>query len=355
MRTVVWTIATLALLGLLAGGAVVSFGLYNIAARAGHWPITAWVLHTTYRRAVDLRAPAPGTAPPLTEEMARLGVRHFDGACRMCHAAPGQARTWTIRSMEPEPPPIAEAVGDWSPEELHWIIYNGVKMSGMPHWPSVREDDVWAVVAFLTRVQEMDAETYADWAADPPVPPGAPTGLAYCAGCHGLDGRSGNARIPRLDLQSEAYLAQALQSFREGRRESGIMAQAASAVPAESLPALAAWFASVPPAPEAAQVDEDLAARGEELAWAATQDPEVPACSGCHGPEESEVRRGPGPALAGQHESYLAEQLRLWRDGLRGGGPAAELMAKAAQHLDETDIAALAAYYAGLEPEAERR
>jgi len=34
-------------------------------------------------------------------------------------------------------------------------------MSGMPAWPSAapREDEVWAVVAFLTSVQEgMDAE-----------------------------------------------------------------------------------------------------------------------------------------------------------------------------------------------------
>jgi cytochrome c553 len=354
MRTVLWTLAALALLGLLGAGAVIGFGLYDIRARAGHWPITAWALHTTFERAVELRSDAEGTAPPLTEDKARLGARHFEGACAMCHAAPGVDRTWTIRSMVPEPPPIAEAVGDWSPEELHWIVYNGVKMSGMPHWPSMREDDVWAVVAFLERVRDMDGATYADWTKAPSPPAEAPPGLTYCAGCHGLDGRSGNPHIPRLDLQSEVYLAQALENFRQGRRESGIMAQAASAVPAKALPALAAWFAARPPAAGATPADPDLVARGEALAHAETQDPEVPACSRCHGLSPVPAARGPGPAIAGQHEDYIVEQLRLWRDGLRGGGPQAELMRKAAQHLDDADIFALAAYYSSLPAESER-
>lgn len=353
MRRILQTLAVLAALALGAGAAVVFGGLYNVSARLGHWPVTRWALHTTFRNSVELWSHPASAVPPLTDEMARLGARHFDGACRTCHGAPGEQRSWTIRSMVPVPPPIEDAVRDWEPNHLHWIVHQGVKMSGMPHWPSVREDEVWTVVAFLTRVQEgMDAAAYARLtaAAEGEGPPG----LGYCAGCHGLDGRSGNPLIPRLDLQDEGYLAQAIGSFLDRSRESGIMAHAASAVPAEALPALVAYFAALPPAPEAHPVDAALAAQGEALAHAATDDPEVPACAACHGPRRAGARAAApehvGPVLAGQYEAYLARQLHLWRQGIRGGGPRANLMRQAAEHLEDDDIAALAAYFAGLDP-----
>ncbi|EYD75286.1 putative cytochrome c-552 [Rubellimicrobium mesophilum DSM 19309] len=351
MSPVLRTLATLALLGAAGGGAVVGFGLYDVSARAGHWPITAWVLHTTFRNAVELRAPAPSQVPELTDDLLRLGIRHFDGACRMCHAAPGEERPATIRAMEPEPPHIAEAVVGWAPNELGWIVREGVKMSGMPGWPAARDDEPWAVVAFLARVREMDAATYRELTDPPQVPEGAPPHLGFCAGCHGVDGRSGNPHIPRLDLQSKGYLNLALRTYREETRESGIMAQAASAVPEEALPALAEWFAEQAPAPGGQPTDPALASRGEALAKARAEDPEVPACVACHGPEpDPSIPGGPGPEIAGQYETYLATQLRLWREGTRGGGPRAELMAQAARHLDDDDIAALAAWYASLGP-----
>lgn len=354
MNRVLGTLLALAGLGAAAGGAVVFGGLYNISAQAGHWPISAWVLHTTYRNAVELRAPAPSEVPPLTDELLRLGIRHFDAACRICHAAPGDDRTATVRSMAPTPPHVTEAVEDWEPRHLGWIVREGVKMSGMPAWPATREDEMWSVVAFLDRVRDMDEATYRELTAPPEVPAGAPPHLAYCAGCHGVDGRSGNPHIPHLDIQGEAYLTRSLLAYLDGTRESGIMAHAASEVPADLLPDLAAWFAAQQPRPEGQSVDPELAAVGEALAHARADEPEVPACVACHGPErDPSAPEGPGPEIAGQHEAYLVTQLRLWRAGTRGGGPRAELMRHAAQHLDDGEIAALAAYYAGLSPEAE--
>ena len=61
-------------------------------------------------------------------------------------------------------------------------------------------------------------------------------------------------------------------------------------------------------------VDEATAlmqARGEALARAQAQEPEVPACVACHGPErDAALPGGPGPEIAGQYETYLATQLR---------------------------------------------
>ena len=191
----------------------------------------------------------------------------------------------------------------------------------------------------------LDAQTYAAMTA--PAEGEGPEGLGYCAGCHGLDGRSGNPHIPRLDILGEDYLSISLDAYDRNFRESGIMTHAASEFSPEQLGEPAAYFAWQPIAPEAQSAAPELAAH------AATQSPDVPACAACHGPDRRAAPPGgPGPALAGQYEAYLATQLRLWRDGQRGGGPRAELMQMAAQELVDEEIAALAAYYAGLVPEA---
>ena len=124
------------------------------------------------------------------------------------------------------------------------------------------------------------------------------------------------------------------------------MGHAASEPSADALAAMADYFGSLPVAAPGPVTDPDLAARGGALAAAGTSDD--PACTYCHGPSRD---AGPAyPSLAGQHERYLAAQLTLWRDGARGGGTRAALMAAAAEDLSDDEIAALAAYYAGLPP-----
>jgi cytochrome c553 len=72
----------------------------------------------------------------------------------------------------------------------------------------------------------------------------------------------------------------------------------------------------------------------------------VQACNNCHGPEGSGVAFS-APYLAGQMAPYLASQLQAWQQGTRKND-AGNLMASVAARLDETDIAAVTAYYASV-------
>lgn len=343
MRRIVATLAVLAALGGLGAVAVVGLGLYNVSARVGHMPGVSWVLHTTFRNSVRLRAPPPEAVPDNLGDpaMIELGARHYDAACRTCHAAPGQDRTATMAAMVPAPPHIGQAVKDWQPRHLHWIVANGIKMSGMPPWPAARSDDVWPVVAFLQAVQSgLDGNAYAALTARPD----APSARAGCLACHGAEGPR---TVPRLDIQSAAYLRQSLDAYRSGARPSGIMAQAASQWPEATLHDLADWFAAQRPSGNGTPMPPGLVERGRALSRAATGDPDVPACRACHGPGATE----PSPlfpSLAGLPGDYLRDQLHLWREGRRGGGARAHLMHQVAQDLTDDAIAALAAYYASL-------
>lgn len=347
MRPVLLTLAGVATLAIAGGVLVVGLGLYNVSARIGHLPGVSWILHTTFANSVELRAPGEAQVPALTDAMAAIGARHYDDGCRPCHAAPGVERTATMREMVPAPPHIVDAVDGWQPRHLFWIVANGVKMTGMPAWPAHRrEDDVWLVVAFLERVGAMPADEYAALTR----PPEDASGLVgFCAGCHGLDGAGrGNEKMPRLDILGAPYITASLEAYRAGLRQSGIMQQVASRLSDDEIEMLAGRFGAVRPAtPPAAPPDAEVA-RGRELAFG-SPDGDTPACRACHGPWPT--RRSPlFPTLVGQRADYIAAQLRLWREGIRGGTGRAHLMHQVAQEIEQDDIDALAAFYAAGAP-----
>ncbi len=347
MRPVFLTLAALALTGLLGAAAVVFIGLYNVSARAGHWPGVSWVLHTTFENAVRLRAPPAEDVPDLSAPgLAELGAGHYASACAFCHGLPGEPQNATALSMMPVPPHVSRLRSRWKPEELHWIIYEGAKMTGMPHWPAQREDEVWAVVAYLESIPAGGYPVHAEAEAEDPS-------IAYCAGCHGLRGRAPNPFIPRLDIQTEEYLAKTLSAYRTGQRPSGVMQHAASQVSEPELARVTQYYSDLGPAvaPGLGEpTDPGMRDTGERLARRGTDD--VPACTACHGPDAEKGNRLT-PRLAGQHRPYLEAQLRLWRDGKRHGGERANLMTKAAQDLTDADISALAEWYAARHPALE--
>ena len=66
-------------------------------------------------------------------------------------------------------------------------------------------------------------------------------------------------------------------------------------------------------------------------------------CGACHGADGKAIQPD-YPNLAGQHASYLAKQLREYRDG----GRVNALMSGQAANLSDEDIADLAAYYSSM-------
>ncbi len=66
-------------------------------------------------------------------------------------------------------------------------------------------------------------------------------------------------------------------------------------------------------------------------------------CQGCHGLDGNSVIPM-FPKLAGQHATYLESALKAYRDGLRTGGSAAQMIPMATI-LSDDDIANLAAFF----------
>lgn len=358
MRRITLRIVLGLLVCALGGAAVVVSGIVPITASSGHWPVTAWFLDFAKRRSVATHS-ASIEPPPLGDPaLAAKGAGHYALACAPCHGGPGSRPPRVPLHMTPHPPSLSTAVADYDDEDLFYIIKHGVKFTGMPAWPTRgRDDEIWAVVAFVRQLPDLDARTYealtgtagaADPAAFPETATQPPHLVATCARCHGTDGAGrGAAPLPVLAGQRPQYLRNALAAYADGRRHSGIMEPVSAPLDAASIDALADYYAGLPrPARTGAQPDSEAIARGGAIANHGLGD-RVPSCADCHGP--SGTRRRPGyPDLAGQPADYLVLQLQLFKAGARGGSAYAHLMEPVARNLTPAQMQDVALYYASL-------
>jgi cytochrome c553 len=347
----------LALAGLLGGLLLAWSGLINVGASTGHWAITDWFLHYAMRQSVETHSMGI-EAPPLDDPaLIHRGAGHYASGCAPCHGAPGQPRSAIARAMTPPPPFLPEKIREWQPHELFWIVRHGVKFTGMPAWAALeRTDEVWAMTAFLLQLPDMQPEAYRmlalgevaenyDAGLEGLADPFAPV-LAECARCHGRDGSGrGVGAFPILKGQSEAYLFASLQAYAQGRRHSGIMQPAAVPLDEPQMRRLAAHYANAGAFASGAALD---AGPGAAIARQGVPADGIPACVSCHEPRGA--RYPAYPALRGQTADYIAGQLRLFRDGARGGTAYAHIMATIARRLDDAQIDAVAAYF-GMTPE----
>ena len=195
-------------------------GFFNVGASTGHWKITEWFLHFAMRSAVRTYALAVEAPDELPRYAIQPAAGHFARGCAICHGAPGEPRSPAVHLMLPQPPDLAGKVGEWTDAELFRIVKHGVRFTGMPAWPTQqRDDEVWAMIAFLRELPTMDEATWRDLAYGSGAPPDRPdAGLRPRARrMHALPRRgrrSAAARsTPVLAGQSETYLLESLRGL----------------------------------------------------------------------------------------------------------------------------------------------
>jgi cytochrome c553 len=248
---------------------------------------------------------------------------------------------------------LESAAKEWTAQELFWIVKNGLKFTGMPAWTAPRrEDEVWAVVAFLKRLPRLDAEAFRALtghgkAADRPGRAGS---FPQCARCHGDEASPPiSDLVPTLGGLSQPYLERALRDYAQGQRPSGIMQPIAAELDEAAIVAMSRHYAqqgtSAVSVRDSGATRESIE-RGRLIATEGLQARGVPACQVCHG-----HRAAPAfPQLAGRSARYLAAQLRVFRSGLRDRSGYGAIMAPIARRLADDQVEDVAAYFAHLKP-----
>ncbi len=156
-----------------------------------------------------------------------------------------------------------------------------------------------------------------------------------CAECHGAPGRAPLAGVPTLAGQQHEFLVLQMFYLREGLREVPSMAGVFKGFTDRDLEDVAAYYARQAPLRPEASANQELHARGADLAKAM-------ACGSCHLPDYRGQKHV--PRVANQREDYLVLSLRAYRDDKRTGTDTS--MNAAMYQARDADIAALAHYLA---------
>ncbi len=155
--TIILTLVGLALLGVI----YIYSGIYNVSVQNHDKGITRWVLETTMDNSVEHHA-KDITVPALYDSaMIWTGFTHYARMCG-CHNSPGEKEEPS--RFEPPPPPLYRTADDWKPNELFWIVKNGIKMSAMPAFGLRSSDkEIWSIVAFLKVLPKMPVDQFNAW------------------------------------------------------------------------------------------------------------------------------------------------------------------------------------------------
>lgn len=361
IRRTVLTAFGLIVLAVFGGLFVMISGIAPIKASSGHWAITEAFLQFAKRRSVTTHT-LTTKVPPLDDPALVLkGAGHYDFGCRACHGSPSLEQPRIAAQMTPRPPDLRGKALTYEPEELFYIVKHGIKFTGMPAWPArERDDEVWAMVAFLKALPFISVEEYHRLARGPAddsprvpledlvTPSDVPAAITEnCARCHGTDGLGrGLGVFPKVASQQREYLAASLEAYARGKRHSGLMEPVAAGLGLDEMREIADYYARQPGSGSGPVNDAALVEEGRSIATRGRPDSLVPRCAECHGPG---VARNPNyPRLAGQYARYLELQLTLFKNEHRGGTPYADIMRRVAGQLTDEQIKAVSAYYASL-------
>jgi cytochrome c553 len=176
-----------------------------------------------------------------------------------------------------------------------------------------------------------------------------------CTTCHGEHGIVAETQapdltpavIPNLAQLNRAALFKELSDYRSGSRKSDIMAPLAQSLSDRDVIDVIAYFAAPATSERGSLIDwstpngsiADLAERG-------LPGRHIPPCASCHNMGSG----GPigTPALVGQREAYLEQQLKLFKTGERGNDIYGS-MREIADRLTDAEIVAAAKYYAAMQ------
>ncbi|MFF7400435.1 c-type cytochrome [Achromobacter sp. NPDC008082] len=176
--------------------------------------------------------------------------------------------------------------------------------------------------------------------------PGA--GVQACIACHGSAGITPTGGIfPNLAGLSSEYLAKQLADFRSGTRVQPLMNTIARGLTEQEIGQVAAYYGTLAGPPMHVGEFGGEAARKLDVQGDGSR--ALPACANCHG------LRGLGegpllPRLAGQSKEYFTDQMNAFRNGSRQNDDVG-VMRAFSQRLTDSEIEALALYYAGPPPQ----
>ena len=159
-------IGVLAILSAIVTGVYFFGGYYSVAGTAADSSLVAWAL--AHVRTASIERHATDNPPPSLNDPAivQAGARAFsERGCVNCHGGPGVKWAKFSEGLHPDPPDLKELANDRAPQQLFWVIKNGINMTGMPSFGAIEVPDheIWTIVAFVKQLPSMKEDDFKAW------------------------------------------------------------------------------------------------------------------------------------------------------------------------------------------------
>jgi mono/diheme cytochrome c family protein len=100
----------------------------------------------------DAKNPFAPTPEVLSEARA-----HYADHCATCHGNDGNGKTEIGQNLYPKSPDLRQSeTQNLTDGQIHYIIHNGIRLTGMPAWGRPgKDDDSWKLVLFIRHLPQM--------------------------------------------------------------------------------------------------------------------------------------------------------------------------------------------------------
>jgi len=168
MRTlkILAAIGVLAFLSVVAAAIYFFGGFYNVAGSAGDSDLVTWAL--THIRTASIARHANDSPPVSLNDPTNVqaGAQAFSArGCINCHGGPGVNWAKFSEGLHPDPPDLKEIANERAPQQLFWVIKNGINMTGMPSFGAIEvpDQEIWTIVAFVKKLPSVTNDDFRAW------------------------------------------------------------------------------------------------------------------------------------------------------------------------------------------------
>jgi predicted CXXCH cytochrome family protein len=159
-----WKIFSLLLIGLVLVASLYGIHLIRSGFSAADEPSTLEKVAARTARLLSIPSGAANEKNPFpaSDENLREARERFADRCASCHGIDGKGRTNIGANLYPKPPDLGAAeTQSLKDGEIHYIVKNGVRLSGMPAWGNPHAEEAqesWKLVIFIRSLGPLTAK-----------------------------------------------------------------------------------------------------------------------------------------------------------------------------------------------------
>jgi mono/diheme cytochrome c family protein len=138
-------------------------GRLSVAANAEppRWEKTlAWI---ALQKSIKRQAPEQKNPIAPTEENLLAGMKLFVDGCAGCHGTASKKSQWGTGNFYPRVPQFGFAPPELTEAQIFWVVKHGIRYSGMGGDDGGKEENMWKLATFLTRLKVLPPRVEAEW------------------------------------------------------------------------------------------------------------------------------------------------------------------------------------------------